>query len=249
VQRFFVTPGAVMAGAVEFTPEQARQMAAVLRLRPGATVVALDGMGWAYRVVLREVTPHRAAGDIIERQPARGEPATRITLYQGVTRSARWEVVLQKGTETGVAAFVPVRCRRSVAGGDGSPDRMTRWRQIVQEAAEQSGRGRLPEVSAAVPFEAAIAAANGVPLLLHPWGKTVPLRVAATLTTPGAGIALFVGPEGGFDDGEVAAAVTGGLVPVHLGSRILRTETAGPLAAALLLQELDDLGGPPVTPG
>lgn len=248
MQRFFVPPSAIDGGTVAFSAAQARQMATVLRLHPGDTVVALDGSGTAYQVVLREVGPKGAAAEVMERWQAGGEPATRITLYQGIPRSQRWEVVLQKGTETGIAAFVPVRCRRSVTPGETGPDRAARWRQIVQEAAEQCGRGVLPEVRPSLTFDAACAAPAALRLLLHPTATAQPLRLAAALAGRGSLVALYVGPEGGFDDAEVRVALDRGILPVHLGARVLRTETAGPLASALLLQELDDLGAPAASP-
>ena len=128
-------------------------MARVLRMQAGGTVLALDNQGACYRVELTVVTSTRAEGRITGRTVATvadGEPRVHITLCQGLVKAEKWELVLQKGTELGVSAFVPMQCQRSVVRLSASAweRRWPRWEQILQEAAEQAGRGRIPALSA-----------------------------------------------------------------------------------------------------
>ena len=242
MHRFFVPPESISETGVSFTPAQARQMARVLRLRPGDKVEALDGRGSRYTVHLNEVDPSRASGDLLESGPAGGEPATRLCIWQGLLKGEKWEWVLQKGTEIGVSLFVPVACKRSVAkiAGEAQHGRTSRWTAILQEAAEQSGRGRIPELRAPVSWEQACRAAAGQGLVLYEGERSV--RFKEALRSLGGGeVHLLLGPEGGLADEEVALARGLDIPTVSLGPRILRAETAAVAAAALALYELGDL--------
>ncbi len=158
MHRFFITPDQHRGLIVHFDDEQAHQMRRVLRLRPGARVLALDGKGLQYEVQLEEVTNSRVTGLVATKTPATGEPRVRLTLFQSLLQRDKFEWVLQKGTEIGVAAFVPVITRRSlVREGDVGENKLVRWRRIIKEAAEQSGRGVLPSLIGPVTFDAAVS--------------------------------------------------------------------------------------------
>jgi len=253
MHRFFVAPDVLGDGAVggdvRLTGPTAHQIAHVLRLRPGAAVTLLDGAGWACEVKLTEVGRDQVRAEIAARRLAGGEPRLKVTLYQGLARATKLELVLQKGTEVGVSAFVPMVTRRSVVSSlaEASGLKLERWRRILTEAAEQSGRGRVPHLAAPVLFEHACEQVTGLSLI--PWEgerrrglrEVVRERFAGAAGGP-FGINLFVGPEGGFDPAEVELARGYGVIPVSLGPRILRTETAGIVGAAALLWESGDLG-------
>jgi len=244
MHHFFVTPAQLTGRHVHFDADQAHQMRRVLRLRPGDRVLVLDGRQWKYDVTLEEVGNTRAVGRLGERTAAAGEPAVRLTLYQSLLRREKFEWVLQKGTELGVAAFVPVITRRSLVrdAEDVTPEKLGRWRRIIKEAAEQSGRGVLPDLSPPIPFAAALEAA-GRPALIAWEGESDANLHAALQTHVGATeVALFVGPEGGYEPEEIAAARRASVIPVTLGRRVLRTETAAVVGAALLLYELGEMG-------
>ncbi len=244
MHRFFVSPEQLTGRHVHFDADQAHQMRRVLRLRPGDRVLVLDGRQWQYDVTLEEVRNVRAVGRLGERAAAAGEPAARLTLYQSLLRREKFEWVLQKGTELGVAAFVPVITRRSLVrdAEDVTPEKLLRWRRIMKEAAEQSGRGRLPELSLPLPFDAALAAAGRPAVIAWEGESVVNLREALGSRLSGAEVALFVGPEGGYEPDEIAAAREAGVVPFTLGRRVLRTETAAIVGVALLLHELGEMG-------
>jgi 16S rRNA (uracil1498-N3)-methyltransferase len=248
MHRFFVTPDSIVNKTVHFGEVQARQIRHVLRLQPGAEVVVLDNSGREYGVTLTEVTQLRVLGRIEEQRPSTGEPRTRLTLYQSLLPRDKFEWVLQKGTEVGVSVFVPVITQRSLVRDAGTiANKRARWERIVLEAAEQSGRGRLPELRLPVPFAEALSQASSSHCTLIPWEKAAKGSIGAALgRLPGdlnqPAVALFVGPEGGFSDEEIEQASAAAAIPVTLGRRILRTETAAVVAAALVLYELGDLG-------
>lgn len=239
MQRFFVPSASVQGERVAFTEAQAHQMARVLRLRSGAQVVALDGMGMQFTVQLDTVTAVQASGAILSSEPATGEPRVKLTLYQALLKGDRWDYVLQKGTEAGIARFVPVIARRCIAQPEGSA-RHARWQRIVTEAAEQSERGILPHLDEPMPLEAALRQAGGLRLFAYERGVT-PLRTALARRRP-AEVSVFVGPEGGFEREEAAAAGAAGAQVISMGPRILRAETAGPALAFAILYARGDFG-------
>jgi len=245
MNRFFVAQENVSEGQVALAPEQAHQIRDVLRLKVGDNIIILDNTGLEYLVRLSAVERDSAVGDVIEKRPATGEPRTHITLYQSMPAREKFEYILQKCTEVGVCEFVPVITQRSVVRGSSGQDRTARWRRIITEAAEQSGRGRIPELREAVEFDKAVHAiacferciiaavgAKGAGLreVLH-CGPVAPVRIA-----------LFIGPEGGFTDDEIRLACAKGAAAINLGKRILRTETAAVVASALILHELGETG-------
>ncbi len=246
MHRFFVAPSALQHQTVTLTGPQAHQIAVVLRLRPGERIVVLDNSGWQYLVELQTVTPQRVVGRIGERSLATTEPRVKLTLYQGLIRAPKFELVLQKCTEIGVVAFVPVLCARSLvtSADETRPAKFERWQRIIAEAAEQSGRGKLPVLHPVTTFGQACRQARGLALLAHERAPARPLRaVLQTVERPFA-VSLFIGPEGGFAPEEVAQAQDYGIVPVALGPRILRAETAAIVATALVLYTLGDMDEP-----
>ena len=246
MHRFFVPPDQIRHRFVEFDADQAHQMRRVLRLRPGDRVIALDGAGRQYEVTLEEVGNARATGRAADATVATGEPAARLSLYQSLLRREKFEWVLQKGTEIGVAAFVPVITRRSLVrdAEDVGPEKLGRWQRIIREAAEQSGRGLLPTLLPPLALAEATAGARTADVALIAWeGETRrTIREALDGCAAVGEIALFIGPEGGYDEEEVRQAESWGAVPVSLGGRILRTETAAIVGAALVLHHLGELG-------
>jgi 16S rRNA (uracil1498-N3)-methyltransferase len=185
-------------------------------------------------------------GEIYDDQPAQGEPKLRISLYQGTLKARKLEWVLQKGTELGIAEFIPTICERSVLSDVETVDEKTiRWERIIQEAAEQSGRGILPELRPAMMFaQACQRASRTTGLSLLAWEEETGAdlkQVLSSVETPPARVNLFIGSEGGFTVDEARLAHGYKIVPVGLGRRILRAETAGMVAASAILYEFGEL--------
>ncbi len=239
MHRFFVSPEALKRRPVTLTGPQAHQLQRVLRLRPGETVILLDNSGLEYEAELTGYGPDEARFRVAAGVPGRGEPRLRLTLYQAVLKGERFAWLLQKGTELGVSRFVPLICQRSVV-----EDRVAiagkreRWARIIQEAAEQSSRARLPDLAAPAAFADALRAGESSDVLrLIPWEaeRSTGLREALASHPGPKEVDLFIGPEGGFTEEEVALAVEHGIRPITLGPRILRAETAGLAAAAAVM--------------
>lgn len=233
LHRFFVPAASLAGDAIDISGEPLHHLRTVLRLGPGTEVLLLDGAGNCCRARLETVGRDRAAATITARWAEEEHPCP-LRLLQSLPKGDKFDLVLQKGTELGISCFQPVLSGRAVSRPE--TGRTPRWERIVTEAARQSRRPRLPQLAPLLPLAAALASVSE-PLKLVFWEKGArPLAEALPLRPP-AGIALLVGPEGGFAENEVAAVTAAGFVPVHLGPRILRTETAG-LAAAAVLQYL-----------
>jgi 16S rRNA (uracil1498-N3)-methyltransferase len=257
VHRFFVPPAWFHGNEVTITGPQAQQIARVLRMRPGDEIVVLDNSGWEIETRLSAVDPDTVRGQVLRRRLARSEPRTKITLYQAVLKSNHFEFVLQKGTELGAVEFVPVIADRCVVSDlEVVEKKRPRWERVVQEAAEQCRRGRKPALRPALLFpQACEHAQKSRGLSLIPWEEEgrQSLRTLLQDGPPGMGkkagreswpplaVNLFIGPEGGFSSKEIDLARRYGLLPVTMGPRILRAETAGLVAATAIFYEWGDM--------
>ena len=252
MHRFFIPTDWIFGDQVSITGPQAHQIAHVLRMRPGDELIVLDNSGWEIETRLLTVESAGVRGEVQRRRLAKSEPRTKISLYQGVLKSKGFEFVLQKATEVGVVEFVPLIAERCVVSDlEAVEKKRGRWEWIIQEAAEQSRRGRKPALRAPLLFQQACERARQAGgLSLIPWEEESRqslhnlLRVAPPGREQGwppFSINLFIGPEGGFTHDEVRLARRYGLAPLTLGPRILRAETAGVVVAAAILYELGDM--------
>src|SRR3989442_1165187 len=172
MHRFFIAPELLKKTGIEISlaNEQAHQIRDVLRLTIGEQLLLLDNSGGEILAAIAKIGKTGVEVHLVERRPGKSEPRVRITLCQGLLKSARFEWILEKGTELGVSVFAPILCRRSMAGlEDAGPSKQQRWQRIIQEAAEQSGRSRLPEL---LPIRPLMHALNDVPpgaLAIMPW--------------------------------------------------------------------------------
>jgi len=247
--RFFIPPEWIDGRQVTLIEDVAHQIRHVLRMGAGDRIIVLDDSGWEREVELTRVAQNVVMGRVIEERLAPGEPRTKISLYQGVLKAQKLEWVLQKGTELGLIEFIPVVCERSVVGDLEDVDRkLGRWGRIIREAAEQSGRGRLPVLRPAMLFaQGCQRSKRSGGLALVPWEGEKATSLRSALTAGGEGedrpfsISIFIGPEGGLTQAEVKTAQGYDVQSVGLGPRMLRAETAGLVAASAILYELGDL--------
>lgn len=251
LHRFFV-PAEWLSGGekIVLSGKVAHQLARVLRLKPGDHIVLLDNSGLAYEVELAYLGPQTAEVRLVCSFAPQTEPRLRLILYQALPKGEKFEWILQKGTELGVSAFVPLVTERTIVQSPEriGPQRLARWRRILQEAAEQAGRARLPELGPVQTFRQALEALSArAPCLIAalvpqamPLHKALePLRAA-----PPSEIALWVGPEGDFSPQEVALAREVGGKVISLGPRTLRAETAAVATSAILLYTLGEMATP-----
>ena len=230
------------AGQEVALPEAAAyHVARVLRLRPGAPLVLFDGSGADFRAEIAAVEGDRVRARVVERTAGLRESPLGITLVQAVSRGERMDWTLQKATELGVRSIQPVLSTRSVVRLDEQQAAKKRrhWQAIVAGACEQCGRSVLPEVRPPLDLARFLAEVprDGQRLVLSPTG---PASLAG-LPGTAARVELLIGPEGGLDDAELTAAERAGFAPVRLGPRVLRTETAGIVALAVLQALWGDL--------
>lgn len=250
MHHFFVKPEQIENGLVAITGPDVNHGKNVLRMKPGEELFISDGTGRDYRCQIRSLDPEQILADILEQEPEGRELPSAITLYQGLPKSDKMELIIQKAVELGVSRIVPVATKYAVVKLDAKKEesKRKRWQAIAESAAKQSKRSRIPEVSPVLSLHEALreAAAGDVGFFAyeHQDGMAGTRRELSRVKA-GQEIAVFVGPEGGFEKDEVLAAEAAGIRPVSLGKRILRTETAGLALLSVLMMklELDDEAG------
>ena len=247
--RFFISKEQIRNESVFLTGDQARQIYNVLRLRQGDKINVLNNEGWEFEVELLTTKPDQVTGRLVNRWLVESEPTVRVTLFQSRLKQDKFEWVLQKGTELGIASFVPMITERSIVRQKTlKQNKLLRWQRILCEASEQSGRGQIPTLSQPIEYVTALEAAQTSHLAMIPWEYELDKTIAATLALNSQhkslhilNVALLIGPEGGFTESEIQDAQLANIIPVTLGPRILRAETAAIVAAALTFHELGEM--------
>ena len=242
--RFFISPSSVEGDLIHVEGQTLNHLKNVLRTRPGEEVTLLDGTGAEYQCILKEYIPGEALCAITSRLVLTRELPIKLTLFQALPKADKMDLIVQKAVELGSYAVVPVETARCVVRLDDkkAAKKQERWQAIAAGAAEQSGRSFIPAVEMPVSYKEALGLLSGMDLVLLPYelepgmGKT---RKVLSSLRPGMKIGIMIGPEGGFEAKEVEEARAVGAVPISLGKRILRTETAGMalLAHLMLLAE------------
>ena len=230
-------------GAEFVLPERAAShLARVLRLREGDPCVLFNGDGHDYAARLTAVGKREVRAQVLAATAVENESPLRIVLLQGIARGEKMDLILQKATELGVAAIVPVHGERTEVRLDAerAQKRLAHWRSVVGSACGQSGRARVPEVHAPAALDAAAAAlpGNALRLLLDPQGEH---RLASLQLQDTDTVVVAIGPEGGWSPRDREVLHAAGFRGLRLGPRVLRTETAGLAAIAALQARFGDL--------
>jgi 16S rRNA (uracil1498-N3)-methyltransferase len=246
LRRFFVRPESVEGGRLTFDADEARHIARVLRLTPGDVIAAVDGQGQEFTVRLDRVSGRAAAGTVVSRRHRDTESLLAITLAQGIPKGDRMEAIIRATTELGVARIVPLLTERTVVRLQPGQwrAREARWQRVVREAAKQCGRALVPVVEPprSLPEVLGEGVVPGLTICLSELAAD---DLSAVLERTGRShlrVTLVVGPEGGLTSEEVELATGAGASAAGLGPRVLRTETAGIAAVAILQHRLGDLG-------
>lgn len=238
--RFFITPEQVRDPYITVTGDDLRHIRTVLRKQPGDLLTLLDGQGREYTVRITAIEKAEIDTEIVdrtERQPS--SPA--IVLGQGLPKSDKMDLIVQKATELGVSSLVPLITERTIVKVKDEEKRITRWQKIAREAAMQSGRPDIPPVKTIRSFNEYIRTLATGPqtLLLLPWEEgTEPVKNVLRGHLDAKHVVVLIGPEGGFSQAEADAAEAKGFHLVSLGPNILRTETAAVAALSILGYEL-----------
>lgn len=216
----------------------------VLRMRPGEKLTVTGGNSREYLCSIREIRQEEVILDIIEEKESESELPARIHLFQGLPKGDKMELIIQKCVELGVYEIVPVAMKRSVVKFDDkkAASRTARWQSISESAAKQSGRSVIPGIHSVMTFTDAVEYASEMDLRLIPYELAQGMKDAGkalSKISAGMDVAVFIGPEGGIDETELELSVKAGTIPISLGRRILRTETAGMALMAVIMYNLE----------
>lgn len=233
---FFIDHSSIKGNEIIIEGNDAHHIRDVLRIKQGEEVsfsLPSDNDNAEYRGALKEFSGDEAIFDLLFIKERDVELPVRITLFQGLPKGDKMETIIQKSVELGVFSIVPTACKRSIVKLDEKKagKKLQRWQAISESAAKQSQRGIIPEVLDVVDFKAAvkIAGDKGMRIFI-PYEKASGMedtKKELSKIAPGEEVAVFIGPEGGFSEEEVSLAREAGGIPITLGKRILRTETAG----------------------
>lgn len=243
MQRYFIARGQLVGECITIIGDDVHHIRTVMRNRIGDQFICcLEGID--YRVKITEITSTAVSCQIIEHTASLGEPKIMVTLAQGLPKGEKIEWILQKGTELGAARFLPFSSERTVVKLDGNKasKKQTRWSKIVKEAAEQAHRGNIPELVQPISWKALLAEIPHYDLALIAYEKGGE-ALGKVLASPAKSILLIIGPEGGFSESEVLAASSTGAMPITLGNRILRTETAAISLLTCVMYAKQEMGG------
>ena len=244
MHHFFVTPQQVSGDKIRIEGGDVNHMKNVLRMKLHEKAEISDGESRTYLCEVEAYDEDVAVLHILEEMEADTEPASKLYLFQGLPKSDKMELIVQKAVELGVYQVIPVAMKRSVVRLDDkkAAKKADRWNSIAESAAKQAGRSRIPEVTMPLSYKEALKMAEELDVTLLPYelaGGMEVTRAVIRQIKSGQSVGIFIGPEGGFEPEEVDAAVSMGAKVITLGRRILRTETAGLATLAVLMFELE----------
>ncbi|MCI8375437.1 MAG: 16S rRNA (uracil(1498)-N(3))-methyltransferase [Lachnospiraceae bacterium] len=245
MHRFFVDPSQIKEKEILLTGPDVNHIRNVLRMRIGQELLVSDGQGTDYHCKIEELGETYVKASLMWRLNGNAELPSRIVLFQGLPKGDKMELIIQKCVELGAAEIIPVQTKRTVVKLDAKKEqaKRKRWMGISESAAKQSGRGIVPEVGPVMNFSDALKKAAALDVCLIPYELSEGMehtREVCRGIRPGQSVGIFIGPEGGFEEEEVLAAVKeAGAVPITLGRRILRTETAGMAVISVLAYLLE----------
>lgn len=239
MSRFFVAP--FSGDTAVLTGQEAHHVARVLRMRVGEELMLCDGVGTDYACRILSVADGEVTAQVLYRRPTESEPTTAVTLYQGLPKSEKMDLIVQKCVEIGITRIVPVAMARSIVklnAAEGAKKR-DRWQKIAASAAEQSGRGIVPEVGEPISFKQLLGAVANENTVTFYEGGGAPLAELVTKDT--RQLSMVIGPEGGFDKEEIERLREAGARVATLGPRILRCETAPLVALSVIMQLTENM--------
>lgn len=240
MHRFFVPEENIREREIRITGDDVNHIKNVLRMKPGEQVVVSCGKGMDYFCMLQEIKEEAVCLSVTEQKAAVTELPVKITLFQALPKNDKMEFVIQKAIELGAAEIIPFRAKRCIVKLDEKKEekKRLRWQAIAESAAKQSGRGKVPDIGEIMDFSQALDYAGTIDTVLIPYELCEDMESSAETiqnAVKGNSIAVFIGPEGGFERSEVEEAVSRGAAPISLGKRILRTETAGMAVLSVLM--------------
>ena len=230
---------------IHITGSDVNHIKNVLRMRQGETILISAGDNLEYTCLVSEMEAEEVIADISYVQEVGMELPSKIYLFQGLPKSDKMEMIIQKAVELGVAEIVPMATKRAVVKLDAkkAAKKVQRWNEIAKSAAKQSKRGLIPEVKPVMSFKEAVEYGKSMDMLLIPYEDAKGIahsREVVETVKDKKSLGIYIGPEGGFPEEEVSLAMKAGAEPVTLGHRILRTETAGMTLLSILMFMLEE---------
>ena len=243
--QFFVDSSQINGNQVVITGKDVNHIGSVLRMKIGEEISVSNGCdGKEYRCGITEISEDQVMCEVLFVKEDGLELPSKIYLFQGLPKNDKMEFIIQKAVELGVYEVIPVASKRAVVKLDEkkSKSKLVRWQGIAEAAAKQSKRGIIPQIKDVMSFKQAVAYSTNAEIKLIPYelaeGMDKTKEIIEGLK-PGEDVAVFIGPEGGFDKEEIDLAIKEGVVPITLGKRILRTETAGMTVLSIIMYHLE----------
>lgn len=243
--QFFVEPCQIQGNRIVITGKDVNHIKNVLRMKPGEEISVSNGVdGKEYRCGIEELHEEEIICELRFIKEEGMELPSKVYLFQGLPKADKMELIIQKAVELGVYEIIPVATKRAVVKLDEKKARskILRWQGIAEAAAKQSKRGIIPKVQNVMSFKEAVKYSSCAQVKIIPYELSEGMEKTREIIEglkPGEDIAVFIGPEGGFDKEEIEEAVGQGIIPITLGKRILRTETAGMTVLSILMYHLE----------
>jgi 16S rRNA (uracil1498-N3)-methyltransferase len=240
-RHFFLDRSTIKKGRASLTGDEARHVAAVLRMKSGDAIRLLDQEGWEYRAVIDEASAQRVEVVLLERRPPEESPSRSILLGQALPKFQKMDYIVQKATELGVSSIIPFLSSRSIDRANAEQLRIKRlrWQKIAREATKQCGRNLVPSVAKVSSFRDVVQldCENSLKIILWEDEKKIGFKEVVSRSRHSSSAIVLVGPEGGFSPAEIELAEGCGYQPVSLGRHIMRTETASLYVLSILHYE------------
>ena len=242
---FYCEEKNVQEQQIRITGSDVNHMKNVLRMKLGEQLIVCDGTGMEYMCEIEEFLEGEIVLSILEQKKASTELPVRLKLYQGLPKKDKMELIIQKAVELGAVEIIPVMTKRCIVKLEDEKKeakKIERWQAIAESAGKQSKRGMIPKVSRVMSYKEAlkIASLEGMSLIPYELAEGMTsLKEATKRAVKEQVVSVFIGPEGGFEESEIEQAKACGVIPVSLGKRILRTETAGFTTLSILMYEIE----------
>lgn len=247
MHKFFVSKDNIVGNKCTIEGDDVKHIYKVLRLKEGEKISINNCEGKEYVGKLIDINKKEVIIDILEEIELNNESDIKVHLFQGMPKSTKMDLIVQKNTELGIRSITPIITERVVVKNDSEFKKVDRWNRIALEACKQSKRSLIPNINTPIEFEELLIKMKDMDLIVVPYeskkGDGIKKLINDVANTQIKNIAIIIGPEGGFEEEEISKLEEVGAYIVTLGPRILRTETAGFVALTLLMYELGDLGG------
>ena len=246
MHRFYVTKEQIHNEQITITGPDVNHIKNVLRMGPGDELIICNGQGKDCYCIIELVSEKNILAKIVSIQDTGTELMANITLFQGLPKKDKMELIIQKAVELGVYEIVPVMTNRvivKIEDDKKKKKKLERWKAIAESAAKQSRRGIIPKIHPIVSFEKALQLGSSLDFGILPYENEKGIKYTKEVMNQIGqykSIGVYIGPEGGFDESEVIAAQNHGIKPITLGRRILRTETAGLAVLSMMMLSLED---------